>query len=491
MTSGLATTDTSAEELDRVLSATAARAADFAELLPVERAVLLEQLADVLDGAAEELVPLAVRESRLTEVRLTGELARTTGQLRFFGQVLRDGAWLDAVIDTADPEAPALRPDVRSASTAIGVALVFAASNFPFAFSVAGGDTAAALAAGCPVVLKAHPGHPELSGRVGELVSGVYGDCFALVRGVDVGRQAVVDPRVRVAAFTGSVRGGRALYDLAASRRDPIPFYGELGSINPVVVTPGAVARRAGEVAEGFVGSFTLGAGQFCTKPGLMFAPADSVLPDLIATAAASVSAAPMLGDWIRDAHDAQRSSLAEIPGVQLLAEAPGTAQGPGPAVLRTTVRDLVAAPEALLEECFGPTAVVVEYDELAELPDVLALVTGSLTGTVHGEQDELVELRPVVTALRLIAGRLVWNGWPTGVRVSWAMNHGGPWPASTVPSSTSVGAAGIRRFLRPVAYQDAPQDLLPPALRNINVLDIPRRIDGALTHDDVAQELS
>lgn len=485
------TTDTTAAELDKVLDALAAAAPDFADLLPGERAALLDELADVFDAAQDELVPLAARESRLPEGRLVGELARTTGQLRFFGTVLRDGAWLDAVIDTVDPTAPALRPDVRSANTALGVALVFAASNFPFAFSVAGGDTAAALAAGCPVLLKAHPGHPELSTRVGELVRSVFGDRFALVTGVDAGRRAVVDPRVRVSAFTGSVRGGRALFDLATGRPDPIPFYGELGSINPVVVSPGAVRARAAAIAEGFVGSFTLGAGQFCTKPGLLFAPAGSDLPNLVAEAVRAVPVAPLLGDWVRDAHDVQREALTSAPGMQVLVAGASNDAGPGPAVLTTTVRDVLAAPEVVLDECFGPTTVVVEYDDLAALPSVLALVQGSLTATVHAEADEEALLSPIVSVLRSIAGRLVWNGWPTGVRVSWAMNHGGPWPASTSAGSTSVGASGIRRFLRPVAYQDAPTTHLPPALRDRNALDIPRRIDGVVTRDDVPEARS
>lgn len=484
-------TETTPDELDRVLGVLSAAAQDFADLLPEERAVLLDRLADDLDAAADELVPLAARESRLPEARLVGEVARTTGQLRFFGAVLRDGTWLDAVIDTADPSAPALRPDVRSANTALGVALVFAASNFPFAFSVAGGDTAAALAAGCPVLLKAHPGHPELSARVGELVGRVFGNRFALVTGVEAGRQAVQDPRVRVSAFTGSVRGGRALYDLAAGRPDPIPFYGELGSLNPVVVTPGAVAARAADVAEGFVASFTLGAGQFCTKPGLLFAPVGSDLPGLIARAARAVPAAPMLGDWVRAGHDERREALMGAPGMDVLTAGDPAEQGPAPAVLTTTVRQLLAAPEAVLEECFGPTTVLVEYDDLADVPDVLALVQGSLTATVHAEADEDELLRPVVSALRALAGRLVWNGWPTGVRVSWAMNHGGPWPASTAPGSTSVGAAGIRRFVRPVAHQDAPAAHLPPALQDRNTLDIPRRIDGVVTRDDVPEARS
>lgn len=483
--------DTTPAELDKVLDELSAAAPAFADLLPAERAALLDQLADVLDAAGDELVPLAARESRLPEARLVGELARTTGQLRFFGAVLRDGAWLDAVIDTADPEAPALRPDVRSANTALGVALVFAASNFPFAFSVAGGDTAAALAAGCPVLLKVHPGHPELSVRVGELVRSVFGDRFALVSGVEAGRQAVTDPRVRVSAFTGSVRGGRALFELATGRPDPIPFYGELGSLNPVVVSPGAVRARAADVAEGFVGSFTLGAGQFCTKPGLLFAPAGSDLPALVAEKARAVPVAPLLGDWVRSAHDEQRAALSGAQGMRLLVADDGTEQGPGPAVLATTVRDLLAAPEVVLEECFGPTTVIVEYDDLAALPQVLALVQGSLTATVHAEADEDALLAPVVSALRSIAGRVVWNGWPTGVRVSWAMTHGGPWPASTFAGSTSVGAAGIRRFVRSVAFQDAPAAHLPPALQDRNLLDIPRRINGVVTRDDVPEDRS
>jgi NADP-dependent aldehyde dehydrogenase len=474
-------------ELDGKLDTLSANAGELAERPLAARAAMLRTLADRIDGAADELVPLAHTESRLPRQRLTGELARTTGQLRFLADVVLDGAWLDAAIDTADPDAVALRPDVRTMNVALGPALVFAASNFPFAFSVAGGDTAAALAAGCPVLLKVHPGHPELSARVGEIVGDVVGPAFAMIDGLDAGRAAVVDRRVKVAAFTGSTAGGRSLFDLAVSREDPIPFYGELGSVNPAFVSPGAARARPAEIAAGFVGSFTLGAGQFCTKPGLLFVPAGSDLLAETVTAAAATEAAPMLGDWVRDGHAARLVELRATGAVRVALDGGADSDAVRPTVLTSTIGELLGGPDHLVEECFGPTAIVVEYGDVAELPAACAAIGGSLTACLHAEPDEADVLRPLADALRSLAGRVVWNGWTTGVRVSWAMQHGGPWPASTSASHTSVGAAGIRRFVRPVAFQNAPPAYLPAALRDRNELGIPRRIDGVVTTADVA----
>jgi NADP-dependent aldehyde dehydrogenase len=472
--------------LEAALAGATASAVALAEQTLAERAAMLRTIADRIDAAADDLVPIAEAESHLPTERLTGEVARTTGQLRFLADVVLDGRWLEATIDTADPEAPGLRPDVRSIHVPIGPALVFAASNFPFAFSVAGGDTASALAAGCPVIVKAHPGHPELSARVGEIVGDVVGSGFALVHGVDAGRRAVVDPRVKVAAFTGSIGGGRALFDLAAGRADPIPFYGELGSVNPAFVSPGAARARAGQIAAGFVGSFTLGTGQFCTKPGLLFVPAGSDLLAETVAAAEVASAAPMLGDWVHQGHAARLADLRGA-GLRVALDGGGTdAAAVRPTVLATTLAELLAGPSHLVEECFGPTTILVEYDDLADLPAVAHAIGGSLSASIHAEADEATALQPLATVLQSVAGRIVWNGWTTGVRVSWAMQHGGPWPASTSAGHTSVGAASLRRFVRPVAFQSAPEAHLPVALRDRNVLGIARRIDGVVTTDDV-----
>ncbi len=479
-------TETTSQQLEDTLAGVAAAAAAFAEIPYRERAAMLQTLADRLDGNAADLVQLAQSESHLPAERLMGEVARTTGQLRFLAEVVRDGAWLAATIDTADPEAPGLRPDVRSLRVPLGPALVFAASNFPFAFSVAGGDTASALAAGCPVVLKAHPGHPELSLRVGSIVQRVFGPAFALIDGVESGRRAVVDPRVKVASFTGSAVAGRALFDLAVGRDDPIPFYGELGSVNPAFVSPGAAAARPAQIAADFVASFTLGVGQFCTKPGLLFVPAGSALLREAVACAARVGGAPVLGDWVGRGHAARLAHLRGAPGIDVALEGGGAADDVRPTVLATSLAQLLEGPSHLVEECFGPTAMVVEYDTIADLASVVHTIGGSLTASLHVEANETDTLLPLAAALESVAGRVVWNGWTTGVRVSWAMQHGGPWPASTSAGHTSVGAASIQRFLRPLAFQGAPEAYLPKALRDRNELGIPRRIDGVLTSGDV-----
>ena len=442
----------------------------FAGPLPLAgRAELLESVGAALEEARAELVPLADSETGLGETRLGGELTRTRVQLEMFAEVIRDGAFHEAIVDHADPAAvPAPRPDLRRTLIPVGPVAVYAASNFPFAFSVAGGDTASALAAGCPVVVKAHSGHPGLSRRVGEIVRAVLPDgAFTVVHGTDAGRRLVQHPAIQAAGFTGSLRGGRALYDLANARPDPIPFYGELGSLNPVVVTPGALAARAGQVVQGFVGSFTLGAGQFCTKPGLLFLPTGHGLDEELAAAVRSVSVGPLLNARIRQGFEQVAASLAAADGVRSIAD--GNA-----VLLAISAEDL--RPE-LLEECFGPASVIVEYGDLGELTRALDLVPGALTATVHADPETEPELiRDLLTRFAGRAGRVVFGGWPTGVAVTWAQQHGGPWPATTNALHTSVGATGIRRWLRPVTYQDVPDAFLPETLQEANPLGIPRR---------------
>jgi NADP-dependent aldehyde dehydrogenase len=480
------TSTTTSEQLNGLLDSAAAAAAGLADLPVARRAAMLGDVADRLDEHRDAVVALAEHETHLPRPRLVSELARTTGQLRFLAEVIVDGTWLGATIDTADPDDPMLRPDVRSVRVPLGVVLVFAAGNFPFAFSVAGGDTVSALAAGCPVVLKVHDGHPQLSARVGALVQEVFGDAFGLISGVEAGRAAVVDRRVRAAAFTGSAAGGRALFDLAAGREDPIPFYGELGSVNPVFVTPAAARARGDEVADGYVASFTLAVGQMCTKPGLLFLPAGHGLDERITARAATVAGARMLEDRIAQRHAATRTALRSVDAISVLVDPGDDGNAPQPTVLTTTLAALAAGPELLRQECFGPTSIIVTYDGPDELVAAARLVEGSLTATVHAEPDDAAAVRPLVAELRDKAGRIVWNGWPTGVRVGWAMQHGGPWPASTSASHTSVGAASINRFARAVAFQNTPQAHLPPALRDRNELGIPRRVDGVVTTADV-----
>lgn len=477
---------TTADELERVLAAATTAAAPLADLRPKDRAELLAAVAAELSGAADELVPIAVEECGLPEPRLRGELTRTVVQLRMFVEVLRDGSYLDVIIDRADPDfAIGPRPDLRRMQVPLGPVVVYAASNFPFAFSVAGGDTASALAAGCPVVLKAHPGHPRLSRATGEVVrkalagAGAPAGTFDVVFGVQQGVDALRDNRIRAAAFTGSVRGGRALFDVAAARPDPIPFYGELGSVNPVFVTPGAVAARGEEIARDYIASYTLGTGQFCTSPGLLFLPAGHQLDAAMRAALTQTGAARMLTADVHQGFAVGRSDLLEIPGVDVLVDNP-PADGllAAPTLLSTDLPTLLANRNALLHEVFGPLSIVVNYRDLDELADAADALEGGLTATVHVEAEEHARVRELTARLSERAGRLLFNGWPTGVAVTPAMHHGGPYPATTTPSHTSVGSTAIRRFLRPVTFQNAPETLLPPALQEDNPLDIPRTVN-------------
>jgi NADP-dependent aldehyde dehydrogenase len=479
--------DTPSSDLDRLIGAAAQAARVLIGSRPSDRATWLELVADRLDAAADDLVPLAAQETHLGVDRLQGELKRTTFQLRLFAEILRDGSFLQATIDHADPAWPmGPRPDLRRMLRPLGPVAIYAASNFPFAFSVAGGDTASALAAGCPVLLKANPSHPELSAATGAEVADALADAgapdgiFAVVMGFETGIALVKDPRIRAASFTGSLRGGRALFDLAVSRPEPIPFYGELGSVNPAFVTREAGAQRADEVAAGFVGSMSLGNGQFCTKPGLLFVPAGIGLENRVAALASERPAAPMLSEHIRSGYSKALAQLAERPGMRVIAGKVNPEGDPAPTVLATTVSDLLADSEALTQECFGPAALVVSYSSEDELLAAARVFDGQLTATIHGSGQE-----PVTSALLDVlterVGRVVWNGWPTGVSVTYAQHHGGPYPATTSVQTTSVGTAAIERFLRPVTYQDAPDDVLPPALQEDNPWCLPRRVDGVL----------
>jgi len=451
-----------------------------------ERARWLEAVADALDAAKADLVPVAVEESHLPEARLTGEVGRTTGQLRLFAAVLRDAAYLEVIIDHAVPDATPPQPELRRMLVPTGPVAVYSASNFPFAFSVAGGDTASALAAGCPVVVKAHSGHLELSRRTAAVVAealagaGAPHGTFGLVEGTQAGRVLIQDPAITSGAFTGSLSGGRALFDLASGRPTPIPFYAELGSINPVVVTADAVAADGASLASGLVGSFTLGAGQFCTKPGVVFVPAEAGFEDLVAEAMGEAKAAPLLNQRIVDGFGHGIDQLAAHPAVELVAgsRSDADAEAPAPLVLATSATEVAADPEALLAECFGPVTLLIRYGSKGDLESGLAAVQGSLTGTIHAAEGEDVSALTAVLAPRV--GRLLFGGWPTGVAVTWSQHHGGPWPATT-SVHTSVGATAIRRFLRPLTYQDAPESVLPDELKESNPLGVPRRVDGSL----------
>jgi NADP-dependent aldehyde dehydrogenase len=487
-------------DVEAAVQAAVAAAPDPALADRARRAALLRRAASRLRAREDEIVALAGGETGLPLARLHGELGRTTGQLEAFADVVEAGEYLDAILDTADPGATPPRPDIRRTVVPLGPVAVFGASNFPLAFSTAGGDTASALAAGCPVVVKGHPAHPGTSTLVAEelraavvdagLPAGTFG--HVLADGHAVGAALVDHPGIRAVAFTGSGRGGRALMDRAAARPVPIPVFAEMGSLNPVVVTEAALAARAEAVVAALAGAIATFGGQLCTKPGLVLVP-DGAAGEAFATALAETLGArepevllaePILAGLRDGLEDLEVSA-----GVTRLTPADGDGDGePGfrarPVVFRARAADLGTV-SALSEEHFGPAAIVLTYTSLDEAAEALLRAGGQLTATVHAEPGDHAALAPLVAAATRVAGRVLFNGVPTGVSVTWGMHHGGPYPAASDGGMhTSVGMTALRRFLRPVTYQDAPQALLPEALRDGNPLGIWRRVDGALTRD-------
>ncbi|NAZ16054.1 aldehyde dehydrogenase family protein [Glutamicibacter soli] len=464
---------TSAEQLEQILQRAGLASAKWAQIPAAERARIIEQAAAALAEAGDTLVAMAMEETNLPEPRLRGELKRTVFQLGLFAETIRDGACFDARIDHADAQWPmgAARPDLRRILIPVGPVLVFAASNFPFAFSVAGGDTASALAAGNAVVLKAHSGHPKLSQATASIFAAALEEAgapkglFSVIFGTASGSAAIEDPRIKAAGFTGSIPGGRALFDKASARPEPIPFFGELGSNNPVFVTSSAAAANAEEIVDQFIGSFTMGAGQFCTKPGTLVVPEDSNFTQILASKELP-AVHKLLNERIEAGYLQTLSQLKAHEGVEVLAQHPEAENDHiQPTLLVTTGEQLLTDPQALQEECFGPAALVVTYKDEAQLLEIASSFAGQLTATICGETGD--DVAQLLVILQNKAGRVLWNQWPTGVSVTYAQQHGGPYPASTVSNSTSVGTAAIARFLRPVAYQGFPQDLLPAALQD------------------------
>jgi NADP-dependent aldehyde dehydrogenase len=485
--------ETSADDVARLCDRAANATAQLEAVGRSGRAAMLRAMADALEADRTLLVETTDRETALGAPRLNGELARTTFQLKFFADVIEDGAYVEATIDHVGDTAMGPRPDLRKMLRPIGPVGVFGASNFPFAFSVPGGDTASALAAGCAVVIKGHEAHPRTSQlcaealRRGAEAANVSADVVSLVLGRDAGTALVLDPNIRAVGFTGSLGGGRALHDLASSRPSPIPFYGELGALNPLVICPSAAENRPTEIAAGLANSFTLGVGQFCTKPGLAFIPAGSYGDKLVAELADAVTAkstSVMLNARVQQGFADGTADLLRLPGVAQLATGQPPATNDGwwgiPLLLEA---DAAALDGAVLDECFGPVLVIVRYRSDNELFDLLKKVGPALTASIHADDDDLPLARRLVETFAGRVGRVVWNGYPTGVAVAWAMHHGGPYPATTDALHTSVGASSIRRWLRPVAYQDVPEALLPAELIDAPAAEqrVPRRVDGHL----------
>ena len=463
-----------------------------------ERASFLEQIAENIAEITEPLVARVVQETGIVEPRVRGELARTLNQLRLFASVVREGSWTGSRVDPALPErTPLPRPDIRQRKIALGPVAVFGASNFPLAFSVAGGDTASALAAGCPVVVKAHSAHPGTSELVGSAIQRAVAQhhlpdgVFSLLygNGRDVGVALVSDPNIRAVGFTGSRSGGVALMHAAAGRPVPIPVYAEMSSINPVFVLPGALASQAGALGQAFVESLTTGVGQLCTNPGLVFAVDGPDLDAFVSSAAAAVSqsaAQPMLNAGICASYTNGIGRLGALEGVTPVAagQEAGDIAAPGQAHLFTTTARAFLAEPAQQEEVFGASSLVVRLESVDQVAEVVEALEGQLTATVHATSEDYTVGKDLLRQLETKVGRVLFNGWPTGVDVGHAMVHGGPFPATSDGRSTSVGTLAIERFLRPVAYQNVPAELLPAAVDVDNSLGLWRRVDGDYTKD-------
>jgi len=469
-------------QLEKIVETAAAYRSPGPEVL----ADFLERIGDLIMAAGEKLITTCAEETGLSADRLVGERARTVNQLKMFADLIREGSWVDARIDTPLPDRrPIPKPDLRRMLMPVGPVAVFGASNFPLAFSVAGGDTASALAVGCAVVVKPHPGHPGTSALAASAISNAAHDCrmpegvFALIEetSVEIGLELVRHPLMRAVGFTGSTRAGRALFDAANSRPEPIPFFAEMGSLNPLFVLPGALKKRWDPIAAGLTGSVSLGTGQFCTKPGLVIAQQSTALGQFASRLGEELSRVPkgrMLNDTICKRFEESLSKVKDY------------IRSKGGAYLLVTDEKKFSEERFLHEEIFGPATLLVQCENADEMLELARKLDGQLTATIHAEPEDEVLSERLLRVLQEKAGRIVWNGYPTGVEVSASMHHGGPYPATTDSRFTSVGTAAIQRFARPVCYQGLPQGLLPAELQNINIRKIWRMINGALTKNDV-----
>lgn len=490
---------TSTDEIDTAVRLGADAFESYRLLAGRERGAFLRKIAENIESIAEEAVERAGLETALPQGRLQSETARTCGQLRLFAHIAEEGSWVNARIDRADPERkPLPKPDIRSMLRALGPVVVFGASNFPLAFSVAGGDTASALAAGNTVVVKAHPAHPGTSELVGRAIQKSVRECglpegvFSLLfdAGTHVGVELVKHPFIKAGGFTGSPAAGRALMDLAAARPEPIPFFAEMGSTNPVFILPGALRERGEKLAAGVHASFTLGAGQFCTKPGIVFVPQGPdggafarKLRELVAASAPY----HLLTAGISSSYRSAIANRTAGGAANLIAEGSQmTASGfnAHTALFETDAASFLRSD--LDGEIFGPTTLLVQHSSRDEVLAAARSLEGHLTATIHGTEQDLEEFAELIAILETKVGRLVFNGFPTGVEVAHAMVHGGPYPATSDGRSTSVGSQAIFRFARPVCYQGFPDSTLPDELKNANPLGIWRMLDGAMTREAV-----
>lgn len=481
----------SSEELDKAVSLAGEAFATYGKSSGKERAEFLRAIADEIDAVEEEIVPRMMAETALPEGRCRGEKGRTVGQLRMFADLVADGSWVDARIDLAQPDrAPLPKPDLRSMKCPLGPVAVFCASNFPLAFSVAGGDTASALAAGCPVVVRAHAAHPGVAEIVGTAVQAAVAKCglaegvFSLIfdDGISLGEAIARHPGIKAIGFTGSRQGGRALMDIAAAREVPIPVFAEMSSINPIFILPGAMAERGSQIGEGLAGSVTMGVGQFCTSPGLIFMPGgdDDSFVTTVSKSLSAVEPAVMLHEGIAQNFALGVSKMSMQANVTKVAEVPsqGSSCTAGPVVFRSDLTHFLSNPD-LSAEIFGPATLLIDCASADDYVKAAEALEGQLTASVHGTDEDLATAGPLLDMLAQRAGRVIVNSFPTGVEVCSSMVHGGPYPATSDGSSSSVGTRAIERFTRSVSWQGVPASLLPPELQSENPLGIWRLVDG------------
>ncbi|MDM1264035.1 aldehyde dehydrogenase (NADP(+)), partial [Acinetobacter indicus] len=484
------------QEVNQAVEAAHTAFKTYRHTSPEQRALFLESIADELDALGEDFLNTISQETALPIARLQGERGRTSGQMRLFAKVLRRGDFLGARIDTALPERqPLPRPDLRQIKIGVGPVAVFGASNFPLAFSTAGGDTASALAAGCSVVVKAHSGHMATADYVAQAIeravekTGMPKGVFNMIYGNAVGALLVKHPLIQAVGFTGSLKGGRALCDMAAARPQPIPVFAEMSSINPMLMLPEALKNRGDQIAQELADSVVLGCGQFCTNPGLILgikSPEYTRLIEQLSEIMANKPAQTMLNAGTLNSYVSGLSHLSEHSGIQHLAGQEQQGEQALPQLFKAEVELLLAGDQLLQEEIFGPTTIVIEVEDKAQLLQALSSMNGQLTASLIADESDLVEFADVVPVLEEKAGRLLLNGYPTGVEVCDAMVHGGPYPATSDARGTSVGTLAIDRYLRPVCYQNYPQSLLPEALRDENPLNLLRLVNGEMTQNRI-----
>ena len=487
------------EEIDLAVQLAKNAYHEFSGISGTRKAEFLNAIADEILALDDLLIKTYCSETGLPEGRAMGERGRTIGQLRSFADLVKEGSWVEACIDNAIPNrAPIPKPDLRKMLIPLGPVVVFGASNFPLAYSTAGGDTAAAFAAGCPVIVKSHPMHAGTGELVASAIvkaaektnmpNGVFSNLNS--SGIEVGVALVKHPDVKAVGFTGSIRGGRALFDLASQREEPIPVFAEMGSVNPVVVMPEAVQKRGGTLANTYAGSITLGSGQFCTNPGLLLGIKGDALTHFIknlSDAIVKIEPSCMLHPNIIGAYESNKQKAVSQDGLRVVADYPTDVQTNYARQTITTVEGKTFLENATLhQEVFGPYSIVVQCEDIEQLEQIIAKLEGQLTGTIIAEESELSKYPGVVSALQNRVGRLIFNGVPTGVEVCPSMHHGGPYPSSTDSRFTAVGIHSIKRWVRPISYQDWPNNLLPVELRNENPLNLLRILNGEVTNQKI-----